>query len=41
MFNSIKNNKIFYLAPVNQVLKAGLKQQEMFFVFHYKMAFLY
>ena len=36
MFNSIKNNKIFYLSPVNQLLKAGLRQQEMFFVFHDK-----
>ncbi|CEO17677.1 hypothetical protein RMONA_06605 [Rickettsia monacensis] len=32
----IKNNKIFYLSPVNQLLKEGLRQQEMFFVFHDK-----
>ncbi|WP_198400834.1 hypothetical protein [Rickettsia amblyommatis] len=34
MFNSIKNNKIFYLSSVNQLFKAGLRPQEMFFVFH-------
>ncbi|MCC8419156.1 MAG: hypothetical protein LN590_06440 [Rickettsia endosymbiont of Glossina mortisans submortisans] len=39
MFNSIKNNKIFYLSPVNQLLKEGLRQQEMFFVFHDKWPF--
>lgn len=32
----LKNNKIFYLSPVNQLLKEGLRQQEMFFVFHDK-----
>ncbi|HJD60220.1 MAG TPA: hypothetical protein LFW20_06220 [Rickettsia endosymbiont of Omalisus fontisbellaquei] len=36
MFNSIKNNKIFYLSPVNQLLKEGLRQQEMFFAFQNK-----
>ncbi len=32
----LKNNKIFYLSPVNQLLKEGLRLQEMFFVFHDK-----
>lgn len=34
--NILKNNKIFYLSPVNQLLKEGLRQQEMFFAFHDK-----
>lgn len=32
----LKHNKIFYLSPVNQLLKEGLRLQEMFFAFHDK-----
>ncbi|MCC8462222.1 MAG: hypothetical protein LN546_03450 [Rickettsia endosymbiont of Ecitomorpha arachnoides] len=32
----MKNNKIFYLSPVNQLLKEGLRQQKIFFAFHDK-----
>ncbi|MCC8406240.1 MAG: hypothetical protein LN560_01195 [Rickettsia endosymbiont of Sceptobius lativentris] len=34
--NILKNNKIFYLSPVNQLLKEGLRQQKIFFAFHDK-----
>jgi len=32
----INNNKIFYLSPKNQLLKEGLRQQEMFFALQNK-----